>query len=604
VNDSYCQEHFGGSPCEEWECTPIGDEVKDHVSGCRIKTNHTHDCEVELGVEPGQPKSACMTVQCTGATTMTTKCEDMLVDTCTGSNACHTIQCTEQSDSSYQCTDVMVIPQDDFCTTWKCDDVEGWIHDEVLDDTSCEAAYEEYSKTHTDFDMRCKIFSCDPNNDGTVKRGCKYEEQPDCSYECTIEDFRGCLQNTTQQDNEACAYGYCDAHLSDDSTTWITECKMSEPVNCIAADSEAALQAKALNEANERVCYTPVCGVNGKCTIDKLTIPDSMVATNCSEPRCVPIDGTGSWKWAMVDTKVKTMCVTDDCYSRECVDDTGCVAIEKCRVNTTECDTYECVLEAGVPKCKHTDLRNTFLDLECMFEQCVDGKRVPIYKELDVACTDHTKCEKASCVNGSCVYTPTTHSGNDLCLNYECDPETGIWSTSPKCNDGLACTVDTCWNYGTFYECHNVSVQCNLTMDEFTCFYQACRETGNSSEYKCVRKLLPNRYIDMCGNCLLDNPDEAGSDASNVDAFYKCTNAPDEPMMVETLAAATIALIIIGAVIAGAAVTTSSVLGTKALVKRARQANNQSAHNNPLFEGAENEMTNPAFARESSKTHM
>jgi len=611
VNDSYCREKFGDSPCVEWECTPLGEAIND-ASGCRVKTNHTYDCEVELGVRPGDPKSACMAVQCKGATTMTTKCEDMLVDTCTGSNACHTFQCLEQPDSSYTCTDVMDIPQDDFCTTWKCDDTEGWVHDEVLDETSCEAAYEEYSTSHS-FDMRCKVFSCDPTLDGTVKRGCKYENKTDCSFECSIEDFRGCLQNTSQIQNDACGYGYCDAHevsysseqsSDNDASIWTTECKLSETVNCIAPDSEAALQAKALNEANERVCYTPICGLNGKCTIEKLPLPEDMIADNCTEPRCVIIDGTGSWKWEMVDTKVKQMCLTDACYSRQCVPNVGCVAIEICRVNTTECDSYECVLEKGVPTCMHTDLRDTFLDLECMEEVCQDGKRVPIYKDIEEACMkDHdNKCEKASCVNGSCVFTPTSHTGNDICLNYECNPKTGRWSTSPRCDDGLACTLDSCWNYGTFYECHHVSIECNISMEGFDCFYPHCRETGNSSLFKCVRKLLPNRYIDMCGNCLLDNPDEAGSDESQ--DFFTCTHAPDEPLIVETLAAATIALIIVGAVIAGAAVTTTSVLGTKALISRAREAYNQSAHNNPLFEGIETEMTNPAFARESSKTHM
>jgi len=607
VNNSYCQEMFGDSPCVEWECTPIGEPVTDSVTGCRVKTNHTRDCEIELGVGPDQPKSACMTVQCTGATTMTTKCEDMLVDTCTGeSNACHTYQCLEQTDSSYKCTDVMTIPQNDSCTTWVCDETEGWVQANVLDEVKCEAAFEsnleKYKETHPDFDMRCKIFSCDPTYSGEVEGGCKYDEKPDCSYECQLDDFRGCLQNTSQIDNEACAYGYCDAHMSDEST-WITECKRSEPVNCIDPDSEAAKQAEALNLANERVCYTPICGPNAKCTVEKQAIPDNMIADNCTEPRCVRIDGTGSWMWKMVDTKVKTMCVTDDCYDRECVPDAGCVATEKCRINTTECDTYECVIEAGVPKCKHTDLRDTFLHLQCMEEVCTpDGKRIPVYLDLDTHCPNENKCEKASCVNGSCVFTPTTHSGNDLCLNYECDPKTGIWTSSPKCNDGLACTRDSCWNYGTYYECHNVTIQCNLSMEEYACFYQACRETGNSSEYKCVRKLLPNHYIDICGNCLKENPDEAGSDVSQ--EFDPCSIGPDAPFPLEPLAAATIALIVLGAIIAGAAVTTTSVIGTKALISRAKDANNQSAHNNPLFEGAENEMTNPAFARESSKTHM
>jgi len=102
-------------------------------------------------------------------------------------------------------------------------------------------------------------------------------------------------------------------------------------------------------------------------------------------------------------------------------------------------------------------------------------------------------------------------------------------------------------------------------------------------------------FIDVCGNCI-SNGDMASSASEN--AFIECTDAPDQPLNKEGLAAASIALIVLGAVIIGAAVATSGVIGTKSLLDRARAARNQTAQNNPLFEGNETEMTNPTFAGE------
>jgi len=602
LNDSYCHEKFASRTCEEWECAPVGQAVDDADSGCYMKTNHTHDCEVELEVEPGQPKAYCMTVQCSAGSSVVTKCEDMLVDTCTGNNtACYTYQCLKKDDSSYDCINVKELPKDDNCTTWKCDENEGWVHNIVRDELYCEKQFEGVE----DFDMRCKEFYCNPNALLNVSGGCNYTVKDNCSFKCELEDFRDCLANTSTIVNDSCAYGYCDAHKveGDGDENWITECKLSAPVNCIDSESDASKEAKELNMANDRVCYTPICGVNGKCTTTKIPLPEGMVADNCTEPRCVPVEGTGSWTWQMVTTKVAQSCQTDDCYDRECVPDQGCVATEKCRVKSNECFSYTCGIENNQPKCLETNLTETFLDLECMKEVCENGKRVVVYKPLDEACPHDNKCDKTSCVNGSCVFTPTNHTGNDICLNYQCNPKTGVWSTTPKCDDGLACTIDSCKNYGTFYECHFVKIDCsNISMEGYDCFRPSCKEGGNSTSYKCVRKLLPNAYIDVCGNCIKDDP-EADSEASQ-GIFTACTLAPPEPFYVETLAAATIALIVVGAVIAGSAVTTSTVLGTKTLISRARDANNQSAHNNPLFEGADNEMTNPGFDRENSKSHF
>jgi len=116
-----------------------------------------------------------------------------------------------------------------------------------------------------------------------------------------------------------------------------------------------------------------------------------------------------------------------------------------------------------------------------------------------------------------------------------------------------------------------------------------------------MRKLIKDAYVDICGNCIKQEvTDIAESEMSSsytqssVD-LLECTHAPPKPILTEGLAAASIALIILFAVIIGAGIAASSVIGTKTLIERAKGANNQSAHTNPLFEGNEAEMTNPAY---------
>jgi len=132
-----------------------------------------------------------------------------------------------------------------------------------------------------------------------------------------------------------------------------------------------------------------------------------------------------------------------------------------------------------------------------------------------------------------------------------------------------------------------------------------------------VRKLLRNAYIDVCGNCIEEKkPEEVvtSSDASTngnddnvivapsssqsssgVD-LLECTGAPPRPIITEGLAAASVALIIIAAIVGGVGVAASGIIGTKVLIDRAKEADNQSAHSNPLYQNNETELQNPAFS--------
>jgi len=606
LDDAYCSS-FARSSCEEWECSPLdvkAEDLEDPESGCRLKYNHTKHCEDELH-EDGRDN--CMRIECVAGSSSATNCKDMTFDKCSvNDNACHKYKCLN-TFGNYQCEDVMYIPQNDFCVTWKCDETEGWVHDKVQTEETCKNAFKAYKSDHPDFIMDCKSFYCNPTaNAGYegIETGCNFtvKDKSICSTDCSDDDSENCFQSGSNIDDKECVYGFCEPVQQLDGN-WLPTCFRSDSVNCLAKDSEAAQEAKKLNENNPKVCFTPVCGGNGKCTVEKIPLPSNFIATNCTEPRCIPSDEDGSWRWEMLPTEIANSCHTDACFIRECVDDIGCVANENCSIYTNECYSYSCVNVEGTPKCQMKDLTVDFLDLECMYETCVNGKKEVRSRPVEESCSllRDAKCLKATCVEGYCKYEDAAPPGDDLCEIYTCDNSTGNWSIEPKCDDHLFCTIDECWNYGYMSECHHEPVECSnyLDMEGFKCFRPFCKE--NDNEFRCVRKLLPNAYVDVCGNCISENPydtedyySESHTDSGS-DILLSCTHAPPKPIMVETLAAATIALIIVAAVIAGSIVGTSGVIGTKALIDFAKTAHNQSAQTNPLYEGAESEMMNPTY---------
>jgi len=418
-------------------------------------------------------------------------------------------------------------------------------------------------------------------------------------------------------DPEKCSFDYCVVDESDPGNPRDTcasdmeELKQSLTENCLASTSASVLKAKQLNEANPNNCYTPVCNV-GKCDVDLVEKPDEMkdYSDRCHVPVCknttVHKDNdvlVVTWSWVWEDSEEKNKCVSDECYDRECKQNDGCVATERCVVRSDECTSYKCEKDDAKTNgvtCKPTDLTVNFIhrdesnEDQCMWEECKNGHKVPVYQ----TCRSDG-CWKGSCVNGYCQNKTTQPADVDICLEYSCDPDkdpSEAWSTVKRCVDDTYCTHDECWNYGGYYECHNDPIECGekIDMTGFECFMPVCKEDDEAKTYRCGRKLIPNAYVDICGNCILDNPYEESTESSE-NTLTDCTNSPVKPMIAEGLAAASIALIIVGAIIIGSSITASSVYGTKTLYKFVKEASDQTAHSNPLFEGAENEMENPTY---------
>ena len=66
-----------------------------------------------------------------------------------------------------------------------------------------------------------------------------------------------------------------------------------------------------------------------------------------------------------------------------------------------------------------------------------------------------------------------------------------------------------------------------------------------------------------------------------------------------TIAGATIAAIVIACIVAAAVIAVTTALGTKELIKRAKKNADVGTNSNPLYEGNDNESTNPAFTGEN-----
>jgi len=315
----------------------------------------------------------------------------------------------------------------------------------------------------------------------------------------------------------------------------------------------------------------------------------------------------GFWKWVYNATETNYTCHDDDCSTRICDKIDGCIMEEDtCTPKSTNCTKYSCVVhDNGEKECVGESLLR---DSTCKREICDEEADAIVRLDYLENCTkmpEYNKCLNPSCIydaktkTSTCNFTPREPDGNDPCTIYTCDPATGEFIETPKCNDGLYCTEDICTIFG---ECKFSPISCadKLDMEGYPCFEPRCKEDPDNKRYKCVRKLIRNAYIDVCGNCIIEDDTNSESslsyDPNQSHDTVSCTGAPAKPILTEGLAAASIALIILAAVLIGAGLAASGVIGTKTLIDRAKQADNQSAHSNPLFEESETEMSNPAYA--------
>jgi len=638
-NHNYCQKTHGNA-CLTYGCTPEGQTAQIASSGCRLTGNKTNDKQNEL-IKNG--KSACFKATCNTVTGATGE-----YDLCPAQNKfpkCYTYTC-ELYNGKYQCRQHdLNRPKNTKCTEYYCGPkaTDGWLPRTILTKQMC---IDQFGGTAT---MKCHKVWCDD------EKACQKQEITGCVGNCTSEKIQECLAGSASQSSTGkCILGTC-VSVQSAQTGWTLDCDYTKNVaDCFKTMGN---EVEKMNQLFTDKCYTPTCNKDdGTCGYTTVAIPPEYVRTKCMEPVCKK-QTNGSWKWVYEPTAVNKSCQTDNCTYRECRNNDseapdGCYEKDECMWHSTECVTYYCDVSGSKAVCKKTNVKME--NTECSYEVCENDKKVLKIKNLTEACPNADKCKVPICNAGKCDWLQKPHEDEDPCLNYECNSSTGNFDTSPKCDDGLACTTDECVVTITGEaECHHQDVICadEIPMEGYPCFEARCREDPNDENndkkmYRCLRKLIRNAYIDVCGNCIVEKPkpvvtvnssgsasasgsgsasasgsgapttretsgsasgsaspsgstsgapmDDGHSASESID-LLECTGAPPRPILQEGLAAASIGLIIIAAVVGGIAVTASGIITAKTLIDRARQANNQSAHSNPLYQNNEAEMTNPAF---------
>jgi len=562
--------------CEEWRCVDTPNGKAEDKYGCVMVTNYTQKCD-ERG-------SACNRVRCDWETF---KCieEDLCVEK---NNECFKFKCINGVCEATS-VDRPALFQDDNCTKYSCFNKSGWKKDEAnsLDNLKCRA---KYMKEHPD--DNCKIHECV----GDVEGGCTVKDDGECNWRCKQKEDECWEIARNSSSLRECIFTKCKA-LDAEAPA---ECDYKRS-DC--SKSDAAKDAEKNNNNNEG-CYSYICSL-GVC--EMIEVLPRHKSTACETWTCVG-DIEHGWQWEHSYTDEYNKCADDVCYTRKCDDEQGCIPVKEiCESKSNMCSSFTCKENKT---CEETSLLKTY---DCMHEECSpegDGTKIAVWDEdvygnIDKSCPSLHNCTTVECPRdpldpttyGRCVYTNITH-GDDKCVIYTCNTSDDTWIESPKCDDGFACTEDKCSVDG---DCWTVDIDCYqyVNMTGYPCFRAACKEDSSSETgYRCVRRLKMGAYIDICGRCIRES--DAGSsevEGSSIDkGDIACTDAPEEPIFKEGIAAASIAMIVLAAVIVGGALTTTSVIGTKTLLERARAANNQSAHSNPLFEDNAAEMTNPTFA--------
>jgi hypothetical protein len=223
---------------------------------------------------------------------------------------------------------------------------------------------------------------------------------------------------------------------------------------------------------------------------------------------------------------------------------------------------------------------------KCIVDGC--DVNTGLCTHVDLNCDDGNPCTIDSCDSAlGCQHVANLCDDGDICTNDFCTSTVGCQHPN-KCDDHLFCTQDICARDGS---CSYQPLQCNidLTSAEDGCFIANCSE-----QLHCFKQVSTSAFLDLCGNCI--KTWGVNRSVWNSSALQgQCIGSLTWPKFAATLTAAAVAGIVIAAIIGAIIVSVSGFFATKELIRRARLAADQSAHNNPLYKASDHELQNPAF---------
>lgn len=340
------------------------------------------------------------------------------------------------------------------CTTDSCDTAFGCIHTPVRDGLVCDdhslctvndqCVSGQCTGTVTDFARNCNdgnacngIETCDPTTGNTCLPGTPLVCTPDnnpCTTDtcdpvlgCNFPNTLPCNDNNACTGPDVCTDGTCVGPL----TAAAAACNLGDGNPCNGIEHCDAASGAC-------VSTVPNCDDLNPCTDDSC----DPAAPNASEP-CVHVNNNAGCNDG-------NACTTGDvCAAGRCAgtlsaaasacnlgDGNVCDGIEQCNTTTGACDAVPLNCDDGNP---------------CTADSC-DALVGCMHVVLTGVCNDGNACTVGDeCVNGACLGAPTaTAQGCDdhnVCDGIEtCDATSGacVPGTPLNCDDGDACTTDTC----------------------------------------------------------------------------------------------------------------------------------------------------------------
>jgi len=479
-----------------------------------------------------------------------------------------------------------------------CDGATGVCRTKPKDEEYCKALFIEAVNNGTITDVKkneaekyysCGVYSC--KNQAAAKT--TKSDIGNCHFDAgDLKECEKCDANSGNNPNsQTCANNNARNYASDNSTCYLSTCKIKKnygkTVTYCTEDKITCTPSDA--------CHNAVCDLETRTCNETIRYPESYTEAQKNRKFCQEVvcdRSTGKYELADASS---TKCPSDKCTNNQCVNDEGilghCNPEPVCQ--DRNCYDTKCNINAWQDKDRCTYTPKVCNATNNCFKATCDpatGKCLEMGKDIDEACPNDDRCVKMVCnvENGTCSAVTILPADSDPCLIYVCDNETGNLTTYAKCDDQDICTDDVCTYDG---RCINSPRTCEeLNMDAYgVCFDRACSKARKNG---CYRKVNPDSYFDECGNCVRGYS-ATDSGVSNED-LASCKDAL-KPYVPAAIGAGVVAAIIIACIIAAAAVATAGTLATRELIRRARAANSQGAHDNPLFEEDGQELDNPTF---------
>jgi hypothetical protein len=306
-------------------------------------------------------------------------------------------------------------------------------------------------------------------NDGcNTGSGCTYtpittcNDNNACTADACVGPSTGCTHTPIAcNDGNACTSDTCST-ASGCVYTPIAPCNDNN-----ACTSDSCLPGSGCS-------YTPIapCNDNNACTADSCSTSVGCVFTAnvicndgnpCTSDACVPASGKCAYTpivgCSLCGTSCGAVVPSNGCQTRGCIESgtsaatlaaaqTACAAISNYVTPTYGAAACLAALSSFAPPTVYCFLQDDSTTL-CPSTPCISNScsgATPTCNPLSVPCNDGNACTVDTCsdVAGGCVFTLVVCAA-DACNSNGCLPATGQCNPQPiPCNDGDPCTLDSC----------------------------------------------------------------------------------------------------------------------------------------------------------------